>query len=174
MQLQLDEVDSPFGALLVVSDEEGALRALTFRDCEAMSRSLAARFKAHRVRRSPRANEHARRLRAYLAGDLRAFDDAKLRAEGTEFQRSVWSALRRIPHGSTATYAEIAAAIGRPRAARAVGAANHANPIAIAIPCHRVIGSNGTLVGYAGGLERKRQILEHERKWSTAIVAHSA
>jgi methylated-DNA-[protein]-cysteine S-methyltransferase len=102
------------------------------------------------------------RLDAYFAGELRALDDVAVDPCGTAFQRAVWTALRRIPAGQTTTYAQLARAIGAPRAVRAVGAANGANPIWLVIPCHRAIGSDGSLVGYAGGLKRKRWLLAHE------------
>jgi methylated-DNA-[protein]-cysteine S-methyltransferase len=105
--------------------------------------------------------EAAAQLRAYFAGDLQSFD-LPLRAEGTDFQQAVWSALRQIPYGEVATYGDIARRVGRPTASRAVGAANGRNPIAIVIPCHRVIGSDGTLTGYGGGMWRKRWLLSHE------------
>jgi O-6-methylguanine DNA methyltransferase len=98
----------------------------------------------------------------YLAGRRRAFT-LPLDLRGTPFQLAVWAALRSIPFGEVRTYAQIAAMIGRPRAVRAVGAANGANPVAVIVPCHRVIGSNGELVGYAGGIEMKRMLLEHEQ-----------
>ena len=103
----------------------------------------------------------AEQLGAYFAGELDAFD-LPLAPAGTPFQRRVWDALLTIPYGETATYAELAAAIGRPGAARAVGHANGRNPISIVIPCHRVVGSDGTLTGYAGGLDRKRALLDLE------------
>jgi methylated-DNA-[protein]-cysteine S-methyltransferase len=101
-------------------------------------------------------------LEAYFAGDLAALDGVTTRTAGTEFQQQVWAALRTIPVGATASYGEIAAQIGQKGAARAVGAANNRNPVAIVIPCHRVIGANGALVGYGGGLERKLLLLRHE------------
>jgi methylated-DNA-[protein]-cysteine S-methyltransferase len=104
------------------------------------------------------------RLAAYFAGDLFAVDAIETRTGGTPFQRAVWSALRPIPPGTTVSYGELARAIGRPAASRAVGAANGANPIAIVVPCHRVIGANRTLTGYGGGLARKAWLLEHERR----------
>ena len=100
-------------------------------------------------------------LDAYFAGELAEFD-LPLAPEGTEFQRRVWDALRRIPYGKTVSYAELARMIGKSEAVRAVGAANGRNPISIIIPCHRVIGADGSLVGYGGGLERKRWLLQHE------------
>ncbi len=101
-------------------------------------------------------------IREYLAGARRAFD-FPYELRGTEFQRKVWSALCRIPYGETRTYRQIAEEVGSPKAYRAVGMANHENPVAIAVPCHRVIGSNGALVGYGGGLEMKRALLDLEK-----------
>jgi methylated-DNA-[protein]-cysteine S-methyltransferase len=104
----------------------------------------------------------AGRFAAYLAGDLRALDAIEVDAGGTAFQRAVWAALRRIAPGTTVSYAELARTIGAPAAVRAVGAANGQNPIAVVVPCHRVIRSDGTLGGYGGGLDRKRWLLAHE------------
>ena len=101
-------------------------------------------------------------LERYFAGELGALDGLEVDFYGTEFQRRVWTALRSVAPGHTASYAEIANGIGAPSATRAVGAANGANPIAIVVPCHRIIGTSGTLVGYGGGLDRKRWLLEHE------------
>lgn len=97
-------------------------------------------------------------LLSYLAGERQGLD-LPLAPVGTDFQRSVWTALKAIPYGQTRTYGEIAAAIGRPKAVRAVGQANHHNPLPIFLPCHRVVGSGGTLTGYAGGLEMKKALL---------------
>lgn len=102
-----------------------------------------------------------RQLAAYFAGELRDFD-LPLVLTGTDFQKSVWTALRTIPFGATRSYAWLAQAIDRPRACRAVGAANGANPLPIIIPCHRVIGSNGALTGFGGGIETKKHLLDHE------------
>jgi methylated-DNA-[protein]-cysteine S-methyltransferase len=103
------------------------------------------------------------RLRAYFAGDLDAIEGLPARAAaGTPFQRKVWEELRRIPRGTTRSYGEVAARIGKPGAGRAVGMANHHNPISVVVPCHRVVGADGSLAGYAGGLERKRWLLAHE------------
>lgn len=106
----------------------------------------------------------------YFAGRVEAFAHP-LEPVGTSFQREVWQALVGIPYGATASYAQIARLVGRPAAVRAVGAANGRNPIAILVPCHRIIGSNGTLTGYAGGLERKRALLALERRGPFALVA---
>ena len=102
------------------------------------------------------------KVRAYLAGDLYSLDGIAVDPGGTEFQQTVWSALRKIPVGTTRTYGQLAASIGRPTASRAVGLANSLNPVAIVIPCHRVIGSHASLTGYAGGLPRKQWLLRHE------------
>ena len=110
---------------------------------------------------SPLVEEAFRQLNEYLAGKRTSFD-LPLRAEGTPFMKSVWQALQEIPYGKTVSYKDIAEAIGRPQACRAVGLANNRNPIAIFIPCHRVIGKNGHLVGYGGGLDMKEQLLKLE------------
>jgi methylated-DNA-[protein]-cysteine S-methyltransferase len=103
-------------------------------------------------------------LRAYFDGEVEAITRLAARTNGSVFQRRVWDALRAIPAGRTWTYGELAGTIGRPSASRAVGLANGANPVAIVVPCHRVIGANGNLTGYGGGLERKRWLLEHEQR----------
>lgn len=142
-------VSSPVGALFL-DEEDGALTRLAF-----------AGAAAPRSSSSPLLKEAAALLDAYFAGRLRSFD-LPLRPKGTDFQRDVWNALRAIPFGETRTYREIAVAAGRPLAFRAVGMANHANPIAIMIPCHRVIGSDGSLTGFGGGLDAKRLLLRLE------------
>jgi len=170
-RLKIDRVASPLGALLVVCDDAGQLRALDFHDYEArMQRLLRAHYGergfALHAGRAPVAVTNA--LAAFFAGALHALDALAVRTGGTPFQRQVWSALRRIPSGSTQSYGEVARAIGKPGASRAVGLANGANPIAIVVPCHRVIGADGSLTGYAGGIERKRWLLEHESQWCAA------
>ncbi len=109
-------------------------------------------------------------LAAYWRGDLDALRSIPCAAPGTPFQQDVWALLRTIPAGETRSYGELAAQLGRPQAARAVGAANGANPIGIVVPCHRVIGANGTLTGYAHGLARKQALLEHERAFAGAAA----
>ncbi len=146
-------LESPIGELLLTGDG-AAISGL-----HTMPRPVAPAL----ARRDDRAfAEAAEQLRSYFAGELEAFD-LPLAPVGTPFQRRVWDALREVPYGETVTYAELAVAVGRPGAARAVGHANGRNPIAVVIPCHRVIGSDGTLTGYAGGLERKRALLDLER-----------
>ncbi|MFY8164626.1 MAG: methylated-DNA--[protein]-cysteine S-methyltransferase [Brevundimonas sp.] len=161
--LILDRVATPVGEVLLVTDGEGAVRAPDFADYEdRMTRLLAchapgASLKAGRAPEPVRAA-----VERYFAGDVHALDGLTVTAGGTDFQRSVWKALRAIPAGETRTYGQLAAAIGSPKAVRAVGLANGRNPVALIVPCHRVIGANGTLTGYAGGLERKRWLLQHE------------
>ena len=149
-------LDTPVGLLLLRANEDG-LREITF-------------LKAGRVlpksdwQEDPRAfREPVRQLRAYFAGELEQFD-IRLAPEGTEFQQRVWTELSKIPYGETVSYGELARRIGNPKASRAVGLANGSNPIPIIIPCHRVIGSNGKLTGYGGGLPVKEKLLALERR----------
>jgi methylated-DNA-[protein]-cysteine S-methyltransferase len=158
-----DIVASPLGPLFVGGSTEGIHR-LEFMGEEPEDRYIArlALDTASVPERDPEAaHETATQLAAYFAGERTAFA-LPLAARGTEWQRRVWAALLEIPAGKTATYGQVAGALGRPSASRAVGAANGQNPIAIVVPCHRVVGANGTLTGYAGGLDRKRWLLEHE------------
>ena len=161
--LTLDRIATPVGEVLLVTDGEGAVRALDFADYEDRMMRLLARHAPGAVLTGGRAPETVRRaIEAWFNGDVRALDGVAVKTGGTDFQRSVWAALRAIPHGQTRTYGQLAAAIGRPKAVRAAGLANGQNPVAVIVPCHRVIGANGTLTGYAGGLERKRWLLRHE------------
>lgn len=163
MSLTLDRIPSPVGEVLVVVDADGAVRALDFHDFEERMRWLLRRHYGKVTLTPGRAPEAVREaVRAYFSGDLSAFDGVEVRTGGTDFQRSVWKALRDIPAGETRSYGQLAAAIGAPKAVRAVGLANGANPVGVIVPCHRVIGSSGKLTGYAGGLERKRWLLAHE------------
>ena len=125
-------------------------------------RRLQARFGDVRFEKVSDAAGIAKKLRAYLAGDIAALDSVEVDIDGTPFQQRVWRELRRIPAGTTISYGELARRIGQPKASRPVGAANGRNPVAIVIPCHRVIGADGTLTGYASGVERKRWLLAHE------------
>ncbi|MDX5379180.1 MAG: methylated-DNA--[protein]-cysteine S-methyltransferase [Halomonas sp.] len=165
MQLWLDLMASPVGELSLVSDDQGALRALEFDSHdERLHRLLGRHYREYRVAkgRAPAVVREA--LEAYFAGDPSHLDAVPVATGGTAFQRLVWQALRQIPAGTTISYGELATRIGRPGASRAVGLANGANPVAIVVPCHRVIGANGTLTGYGGGLPRKRWLVEHERR----------
>lgn len=164
MRLTLDRLDSPIGQVLAVVDVEGVLRALDFHDHEARMRRLLLRHYGDVVLIEGPAPEEVRAaVAAWFGGELTALAVLRTATGGTEFQRRVWAALRDIPAGQTRTYGQLAAAIGQPTAVRAVGLANGANPVGIATPCHRVIGASGALTGYAGGVERKRWLLEHER-----------
>ena len=161
--LTLDRVATPVGEVLLVTDGQGAVRALDFADYEARMTRLLARHAPGAMVVEGRAPEPIRSaVEGYFGGDVRALDGLTVATGGTDFQRTVWKALRAIPAGETRTYGQLAAAIGSPRAVRAAGLANGQNPIAVIVPCHRVIGANGTLTGYAGGLARKRWLLAHE------------
>jgi len=164
MTLLVASLDSPIGPVHLVSDGR-ALCALELGEPEArLLPLLRARFGpgvACREARDPLGL--ASRVRAWFDGDLRALEGSPVDGGGTPFQRTVWAALRGIPPGETTTYGAIAAALGVPRGARAVGLACGRNPVAIAVPCHRVVGAGGHLTGYAGGLDRKQWLLEHER-----------
>ncbi len=163
------EFETPLGTLRAAF-HEGRLVALAFADCwERASAQLARRFGAHTPVSPVDAEPLARDVARYFEGALDALDALPLDPGGTEFQRSVWEALRRVPAGATTGYGRLAAAIGAPAAARAVGAACGANPIWLAIPCHRALGNDGFLTGYAGGLARKRWLLEHERALPPAV-----
>jgi methylated-DNA-[protein]-cysteine S-methyltransferase len=162
MELFVDQVDSPVGRLVLVCDAE-RLRALEYADHEArMLAWLRGRYGEIqlRTRRDPLGVGVS--LRAYFAGDYSAIERIPIAPGGTPFQEQVWSALRMIPAGTTLTYGEMARRLDRQAASRAVGLANARNPIAIVVPCHRMIGARGALVGYGGGLARKRWLLTHE------------
>ena len=162
MLLNYDEFDSPVGRILFASDAE-AICALDFSGYESrMQMLLARRYGTVEFRRAADPLGLKRLLENYFAGDFHAFDAVAVRTAGTAFQESVWTALRTIPAGETRSYGELATRINRPKAARAVGHANSLNPVAIIVPCHRVIGSSAALTGYAGGLERKQRLLHHE------------
>jgi methylated-DNA-[protein]-cysteine S-methyltransferase len=158
----LDRQESPIGTILLVTDG-AALRALDFLDFEPrMRRLIKLHYGLQPLLEKPENLGVKRRLLAYFSGDLNSLDNVIVRTEGTAFQRRVWAQLREIPPGRTISYGELAKRIGRPSASRAVGLANGSNPIAIVVPCHRVIGSTGALTGYGGGIERKRWLLQHE------------
>lgn len=162
-EFTLDRIETPVGTVLMVTDADGAVRALDFSDYEARMMRLLTRHYGQVKLTSGAAPETVRAAVAtYFGGDARALDGLTVATGGTDFQREVWAALRAIPAGETRSYGQLAQAIGRPTAVRAVGLANGANPVGIIVPCHRVVGANGTLTGYAGGLERKRWLLAHE------------
>jgi methylated-DNA-[protein]-cysteine S-methyltransferase len=151
--------------MLVATDERDALRALDWVEFEdRMHRLLRSHYGAGGFRLVNASGQSAARqtLENYFAGNVEAIDDIPVETSGTPFQREVWSALRKIPAGKTTSYGLLATKIDRPKAIRAVGMANGANPVGIVVPCHRVIGKDSSLTGYGGGLERKRWLLEHE------------
>lgn len=160
----LDRQATLIGEMLLVADEGGALRVLDWHDHEPRMRLLLRRHYGADLELVPGRVPAAIRddLDAYYGGDLGALDRIPVASGGTAFQRAVWAALRGIPAGTTLTYAGLARRIGRDAAIRAVGAANGANPIGVVVPCHRVIGTNGSLTGYGGGMARKRWLLRHE------------
>jgi methylated-DNA-[protein]-cysteine S-methyltransferase len=161
--LQLDQTTSPIGAIRLVTDEQGALRALDFEDHEALNLALLRRQYGSTEMSSGKApRQISQALADYFDGELTALDRIEVATAGTPFQEAAWAALRAIPPGATRSYSQQAAAIGRPKAVRAVGLANGANPVGIVNPCHRVIGASGDLTGYGGGIERKRWLLKHE------------
>lgn len=173
LALSLSCFPSPIGAILLICDQDERLRALDFDDYEArMHRLLRLHYGDGRydlsMRRTPSLIRRA--LEAFFAGDTSSIDAIQVTMGGTDFQRRVWKELRSIPAGTTTTYGALARMIGRPSAPRAVGMANGANPIGIVVPCHRVIGADATLTGYGGGLERKRWLLDHERRWNPRVT----
>lgn len=151
-KMQIRTIDSPVGILRLIA-ENGFLTGLFFggEGCEGPDDS-------------PVLDAAERQLAEYFDGKRRSFD-LPLNLKGTKFQRAVWQALTKIPYGGTVSYGDIAREIGNPKACRAVGMANHRNPVSIIVPCHRVVGGDGSLTGYGGGLEIKRALLELERKW---------
>ncbi|MEU5025683.1 methylated-DNA--[protein]-cysteine S-methyltransferase [Streptomyces milbemycinicus] len=157
-------IDSPYGQLTLVADEtatETALAGLYMTD--QRHRPAEETFGAPGDPDESPFAETISQLRRYFAGELTEFD-LPLRLSGTPFQRRVWSELQRIPYGETLSYGQLADRLGQPTAARAVGLANGKNPVGIIVPCHRVVGSTGSLTGYGGGLDRKRQLLDFEAR----------
>lgn len=158
-------LDSPAGALLLAVSDKG-LVLLEFDRGVFPPKKLTAEW----VESSEATRPYVRELREYFAGSRREFT-FPLDLRGTEFQVKCWRALLDIPYGQTRTYADIARAVDQPKGFRAVGLANNRNPIAIVVPCHRVIASDGTLCGYGGGLDVKRKLLELEGAWSARLIA---
>jgi methylated-DNA-[protein]-cysteine S-methyltransferase len=159
----LDRLATPIGIALLVTDAAGALRALDWEDYEHRMRELL-RLHYGAVELSDQLAPAAMRtaLSGYFDGDLRQLSGIAWRIAGTPFQQKVWNALTQIPAGATMSYGGLAARIDTPKAIRAVGYANGSNPISVVLPCHRLIGADGSLVKYGGGLERKRWLLRHE------------
>jgi methylated-DNA-[protein]-cysteine S-methyltransferase len=166
IRLLIDRIATPIGELAVIADEAGRLRAVDWTDHDARTRRLLRlHYGADGFSLTPAANPAglSAAIDAYFAGDLKAIDNLPVATAGTEFQRAVWRALRQIPCGETLSYGALARRIGRAAAVRAVGHANGSNPVSIVVPCHRVIGSDRSLTGYGGGIERKRWLLAHEQ-----------
>jgi methylated-DNA-[protein]-cysteine S-methyltransferase len=157
----IDTIDSPIGPL-TAAERAGRVCLLHFGpDGEAIDRIFERWHPGEPRNRAP-VPEIRAVLARYFTGEVAALDTVPVELNGTPFQKTVWQALRRIPGGTTISYAELARRIGDPAAVRAVGTANGANPVAVIVPCHRVIGSSGKLTGYGGGLDRKQWLLEHE------------
>ncbi len=172
LALLQERLATPLGPLLILSDHQQQLRGVDWLDHEARLRQLLARqyrqggVTVTAVADSAPPSAACVALAAYFEGALTAIDALPLALGGTDFQRGVWTALRNIAPGQTLSYRELATRLGRPTAMRATGLANGANPISVVLPCHRVIGSDGSLTGYGGGLARKRWLLAHEERWS--------
>jgi methylated-DNA-[protein]-cysteine S-methyltransferase len=161
----ISSLPSPIGEMRLVTDDAGRLRALDWDDYEErMHRLMRRQYPGRRIDLREGDSPHAIReaLEAYFDGRLDAIEAIEVETGGTGFQKLAWAALRVIPAGRTASYAQQAMRIGRPTAVRAVGLANGANPVGLVVPCHRVIGADGSLTGYGGGLHRKRWLLAHE------------
>ncbi len=179
--LYRDRLESPIGTLLLIHDREGHVRALDFHDCESRMRRLL------RLHYGAEGNDFAiedraapapirRAISDYFLGDLCAINSIPVTTGGTSFQREVLAALRTIQAGTTLSYGALARQLGRPKSVRAVGLANAANPVAIVVPCHRVIGTDGSLTGYGGGICRQRWLLVHEgggALWRSCHATHS-
>jgi methylated-DNA-[protein]-cysteine S-methyltransferase len=167
LRLLIDRIGTPIGEMLIVADNHGNLRATDWTDHEArLHLLLQHHYGKNRFTLEPACNPNGltNAIARYFAGELTAIDTLPVQTAGTTFQREVWRALREIACGTTVSYAQLAGRIGRPKALRAVGLANGSNPVGVIVPCHRVIGSDGSLTGYGGGIERKSWLLEHESK----------
>ncbi len=159
----LDRFETPIGVALVVTDADERLCALDWADYEQrMAELIRQQYGRSELVEGTAPAAIRTALAGYFAGDLGSLSAVRCRFGGTAFQREVWSALRGIAPGTTTSYGALAARIERPKAVRAIGHANGANPISVVVPCHRVIGSDGSLTGYGGGLDRKRWLLRHE------------
>ena len=166
-ELQLDRITSPIDDILIVVDE-GKMCALDYVDYESrMMRLLERRYGLVRLMQVENPGGFSDRVRSYFAGEYRSLDAIPVSTGGTLFQQQVWLALRTIAPGKTMTYGQLAAQLGKPNAYRAVGATNALNPVGIVLPCHRIIGVDASLTGYAGGLDRKRWLLQHESNGAT-------
>ena len=169
--LLIDEISSPIGTIAIAA-RSGRLCALEV-GRTPLARQLAARYPQVPRRRARNPFGLSAKLRRYLAGDLAAVDRIPVETGGTPFQQRVWRALRRIPAGRTMSYGGLARTLGVGAAVRAVGAANGRNPISLVVPCHRLIGGDGSLTGYGGGLWRKRWLLRHEEAGRPRVSARA-
>ena len=159
----LDRLQTPIGTAMSVTDADGVLRAFDWEDyASRMNGLLRLQYGAVVLQDAPAPEATRAALSAYFKGDLAALSAVRWRVAGTPFQQKVWNALPKIPAGTTLSYGAFAAKLKMPKAVRAVGHANGSNPISVVLPCHRLIGANGSLVKYGGGLERKRWLLQHE------------
>lgn len=176
MKLWIDTIATPIGTMtLVVNPASGGVCALDFdTQRRVLQARLEARFGSVSLVETPDPGGIASRLRAYFAGEVAALESVPVDTAGTPFQETVWAALRHIGPGQTKSYGQLAATLGRPGAARAVGLANGQNPVAVVVPCHRVIGADGSLTGYGGGLKRKRWLLEHEARCTASTFKLAA
>jgi methylated-DNA-[protein]-cysteine S-methyltransferase len=172
LHLFSDKMGTPLGDLILLADESANLRAIEWADHEdRIHASLSRRHRLLQITTESRSNPFGltAALEAYFAGDIESIQSLPVWTTGTPFQQGVWNALRSIPAGETTSYGSLAKKLGVPAAVRAVGLANGANPISIVVPCHRVIGADGSLTGYGGGLHRKRWLLEHEQKCRSGV-----
>ncbi|HEY3738387.1 MAG TPA: methylated-DNA--[protein]-cysteine S-methyltransferase [Bryobacteraceae bacterium] len=177
MELLIDHLETPIGLMRIVCDDLGNLRGTDWDDHEdRLLRFLKIHYgaAAQHLKRVKNPHGLSEVMRRYFEGDITAIDALPAENNGTEFQRDVWNELRRIPAGTTISYGQLAERIGRPTAVRAVGLANGSNPVGVVVPCHRVIGSNGKLTGYGGGLPRKEWLLRHEAQYSSPLFGRSA
>ena len=178
LELLIDRIDTPIGEMVIIADHDGNLRAVDWTDHDPRAQNFLRRHYGNGrdgnggFKLTPTRNPGglSRAISNYFAGDLTAIDSLPVKTNGTPFQRQVWQALREIPLGTTTSYGQLASRIGRPTAVRAVGLANGSNPVGVIVPCHRVIGSNGSLTGYGGGMKRKQWLLEHEGARTPSIA----
>lgn len=166
-RLLTDRLETPIGEAQLVCDEDGRLRVFGWFDHEERwRRDYTSRYGDTKLTEASNPFGLCDAMAAYMAGDIGVIDTLAVAFAGTEFQNKVWRALREIPAGETTSYGALAKKIGTPKAVRAVGLANGSNPIAVVVPCHRVVGSDGSLTGYGGGLKRKRWLLAHEARFA--------
>lgn len=170
LKLYMSRMASPLGEIILMTDDRQNLRVLDFADyAERMHNLLQRQYGQTQIISAHTPCPYEKNLQDYFNGNFDALNNIPVATGGTGFQRAVWQALQDIPYSQTMSYGELAAKVGNPKASRAVGLANGANPISIVIPCHRVIGKNGSMTGYGGGLERKIWLLRHESRQPALI-----